>query len=123
MPVTITSRTLFDSVILDLSGRLCNGDEALSENVASLLKDGHLRIVINLKGITQMDSFGLGQLFNVWSMAKNQDGKVSFMRPPGRVTKHLNLLRLNEIFQISGDEASTMQHLASPSPPNPGQED
>ena len=121
MPLTIVSRTMFNSVILDLSGRLCNGENALTEKVAGLLKDGHRRIVINLRGITQMDSFGLGQLFNVWSMAGNQDGKISFMRPPRQVTQHLNLLKLNEIFQISGDETNTVEHLSNPSqPPNSG---
>ena len=121
MPLTIVPRSLFNSVILDLSGKLCHGENALSDQVASLLKDGKLRIVINLRGITQMDSFGLGQLFNVWSMAESKGGKISFMRPPNRVTQHLNMLKLNEIFQISGDETSTMEHLSHPKqPPDSG---
>jgi len=51
-------------VILDLEGRLVLGEEelALRQRIESLVEGGARKLILNLKGISEIDSTGLGTL-------------------------------------------------------------
>lgn len=51
-------------VILDLDGRLVQGDEdlALRQRLESLAKAGHRNLILNLKKVTEIDTTGEGTL-------------------------------------------------------------
>ena len=51
-------------VILDLEGRLVLGEEelALRQRIESLVEGGARQLILNLKGISEIDSTGLGTL-------------------------------------------------------------
>jgi anti-anti-sigma factor len=109
MTLALVTRTVSGAVILDVSGRLCFCEGALSGKIIALLKERHRRFVINLSGITHIDAFGLGQLIKVWTLVQNKGGDVSLMRPSIRVLKLLGITKLNTVFQIIQDEADILE--------------
>ena len=114
--LTITSRIVSGVVIVDVSGRLCFLDVALSGHFKELLEQDHLDFVLNLAGVPYVDSFGLGQLITIWTSIRAKGGHLILLRPTDHVQHLLQITRLDTVFQISWEEfqavRSARKHLA-----------
>ena len=63
MQLNLSTRTIDGIVIVDCSGRLVFGEESgLLRDMAKQLLATNKRIVLNLSGVTYIDSGGLGTL-------------------------------------------------------------
>src|SRR5579862_1384415 len=73
MALKITERDVDGVTVLEMEGRIVLGEETvgLREKVKSLLGMGKKKLVLDLKGITMIDSSGLGALVSVHSSAKS----------------------------------------------------
>ena len=107
MPMGCTTRQSDDVTILDLTGRLSLGEAVafgpgsgliLSETVKELAKKGKKNILLNLAGITYVDSSGVGQLVGAMTSARNQVVSLKLLRPNTQV---LNLLKMRSWTQSS----------------------
>src|ERR1051326_9165588 len=65
--------------VLQCNGRVVFGEEstALRDKVKSLLAEGNKRIVLNLGGVSYIDSGGLGVLVSLFTSAKAAGGEES----------------------------------------------
>jgi anti-sigma B factor antagonist len=72
--------------ILDLHGRLVLGPptDSLKDTLHGLLADGHLWILINLRGVPYMDSAGIGELAACKKRVLERKGGIAVQRVPGR---------------------------------------
>jgi anti-sigma B factor antagonist len=109
MAVTITSRVCSDVVIVELNGRLCIPDVALSEHINELLEEGHRAFVLNLANVPYVDSFGLGQLITIWTSIRSRSGQLILLRPTDHAQALFRITKLNTIFHISGEEAQAVR--------------
>ena len=61
---------------MDVSGRLCFLEVALSEHINELLEEGHRRLVLNLADVPYIDSFGLCQLISIRTSIGSRGGQL-----------------------------------------------
>jgi anti-sigma B factor antagonist len=107
--------------ILDLTGRLSLAEEmafgpgsgvVLGETIRELAKKGQKNILVNLAGVTYVDSSGVGQLTGALASAQRQGGSLKLLLPNARVLNLLKMSKLDTVFDISEDEAAAVASFA-----------
>ena len=70
-----------DVAVLDLKGRIrINGDTlALHRSIRCLVGEGKTKIVLNLAGVTHIDSTGLGELISSYVTVSNKGGHIKLV--------------------------------------------
>ena len=61
---------------------LGNGDEDLAKAMKAVLSEGHKRVVLDLAGVTAMDSAGLGEVVACKKRALDNKAEVKIVIPP-----------------------------------------
>jgi anti-sigma B factor antagonist len=118
-PLTITLRNTGRVVILELKGRLNfdeEGDRLLREQIAALMGAGERSILLDLSGVAQMDSGGVGTLVAVYLHVLKRGGKLKLLRPSERVGRVLHMTHLEtafEVFESENDAVRTFDPLQS----------
>ena len=117
MTMDYTARQNDDVTILDLTGRLSLGEAVafgpgsgliLSDTVKELTKKGKKNILLNLAGVTYVDSSGVGQLVGAMTSARNQGVGLKLLRPNTKVLELLKMSKLDTVFDIFEDEATAV---------------
>ena len=110
-----------DVTILDLNGRLSLGEAlafgpgsgvVLGDTVRELAKKGQKKIVLNLAGVSYVDSSGVGQLVGALTSARNQGGDTKLMKPSSNILALLKTTKLDTVFEIHDDEASAVHSFS-----------
>ncbi len=96
--------------VLDLSGKITlgEGDIKLREAVNALLDEGRKNVVLNLQGVTYMDSAGIGELVACYKRAVEKSAKLKLLSPTGKVQDLLVLTKLQTVFEIFRDEREAL---------------
>lgn len=117
MTMQYTTRQSDDVTILDLTGRLSAGEAVafgpgsgviLSEAVRELAKKGQKNLLLNLAGVTFVDSSGVGQLVGAMTSAHRQGVTLKLLGPNRQVHNLLKMSKLDTVFDISDDEATAV---------------
>ena len=83
-----------------------------------LLRSGLLRVVtdenfrglvVNLSGVTFIDSTGIGVLVGVWHRVRAGDGSLALAMPSGQVQKILDVTGLTKVLPVHGLEEDAVQ--------------
>jgi len=117
MAFSITTREISRVTILDCVGRLVFGDEALHlrERAKELLKTKKV-LVLNLTGVSYIDSGGLGVLVGLLTTARAGGGDLKLASPNERSREVLAITHLTEVFEIhpSAEKAAeSAKHAAA----------
>jgi len=109
-----------DVTILDLDGRISLTDALWSASgtvvgqvIRELLKNGERKILLNLKGVTYIDSSGIGELTGALTAVHRQGGELKLVNPNPTVIDLLRITRLDTLFDIRDDENSAIQSFSS----------
>lgn len=96
--------------VVDLSGRITigEGDVVLREEVNKLLESDRKNILLNLDKVTYMDSAGIGELVACYKRSAESGAKLKLLNPSGRVSDLLSLTKLQQVFEIFGDEKEAL---------------
>lgn len=99
MALKITVRAVDGVTVVYCSGRVVFGDEAaeLREKVKSLLTETR-QIVLNLGGVSYIDSGGLGTLVGLYTSARGAGGDIKLANLTQRVHDQLQITKLITIF-------------------------
>ena len=91
--------------ILSLQGRIVFGDEAtaLRENIKRMLGSTR-QIVLNLSGVTYIDSGGLGTLVGVYSSARAVGADIKLTGLGQRLRDVLQITKLVTVFEVYDSE-------------------
>jgi anti-sigma B factor antagonist len=105
-----TERRIDDVVIVDLSGKLTigKGDVALRSAVLDLLDRDEKKIVLNLGGVTYMDSAGTGELVASYTSASNRGAKLVLLNLTSKLRDLLMFTQLISVFDSYHDEAEAI---------------
>jgi len=97
--------------ILDCKGKITIGvgDVALREAVQAALGGGHKNILINLEGVSTMDSSGVGELVSTYTTVTNRGGKLKLLHLPPKVSDILQITQLITVFEVYDDEDEAVQ--------------
>lgn len=102
MSAKLTNRQSGDVAVVDLSGRITMGEGsvALREHVRELMAQGHTKILLNLTGVTFMDSSGIGEMVSGYVHASHNNGRVKLCGLTRRVRDLLQVTRLYNVLDI-----------------------
>jgi len=111
--VNIKTRKAGQAIILDLEGplKLGEAEEAFRSQVQQLIDEGSSRVAVNLAGVTELDSSGIGALVRAFTTLKRAGGKCMFYAPSKRVQMLLKMVRLDSVLDISEDEATALTRV------------
>lgn len=101
LKLSLETRNRGDVIIVHCQGRIVYRDEAaaLSCLLGEILQPGS-KVVIELSGVTSIDSAGIGELALVqtWAQQRNADLKCSGARP--LVRSLLDITNLNSVLEV-----------------------
>lgn len=105
MQLKLSNRTIDGILIVDCAGRIVFGEESahLRDAVKNLLSEKK-GLVLNLAGVTYIDSGGLGTLVALYTTARNLGGCVKLANLTHRVSDLLQVTKLVTIFDVYDNE-------------------
>lgn len=74
------------------------GDVALREAVHEALEAGARNILLDLAGVTTIDSSGIGEMVHAYTTVTNRGGKLRLVNMPSKVTDILQITQLITVF-------------------------
>lgn len=111
IPMQIVEHRVGDVTILRLKGRLelDAGDVVLRSHVDRLMAEGRVKLVLDMKGVTRMDSAGIGMLVGKFMTVKNRGGTLRLLHLTDRTNHLLHVTRLETVFEIFDAEDAAVQ--------------
>jgi anti-sigma B factor antagonist len=79
----------------------------------SLLSQGSKQIVLNMAGVTYVDSAGLGELVGVYTTATNQGGAVKLLHMQGKLRDLMQITKLHTVFPSFEDEKKAIESFGA----------
>ena len=115
MSFKATSRDVGDVTVIDMDGRvtLGEGSALLRDLVREKLGKGRRKIVLNLAGISYIDSTGLGELVSGYRMIKSEGGELKLLNLNNKVAELLEITKLYTVFDIHNQEAEAVASFHS----------
>lgn len=110
MALQISIRTSGDVTILDLQGRATIGGDCdlLGGHLEKFVANGAQKLLLNMAGLTQLDSSGISAITRTYVSIRDQGGSVKLLRPRGRVRTVLRVIRLLDAIPTFEDEAQAL---------------
>jgi anti-sigma B factor antagonist len=110
MQLKLTTRTVQDILVVNCDGRIVFGEESaeLRDKVKALIAQNK-RIILNLSGVTYIDSGGLGTLVSLYTTAHNAGGAIKLTNLTQRVGDLLQVTKLLTIFEVYDTEEEAIQ--------------
>ena len=110
----INERRTGDVTILDLKGRLRVGGNAvaLHKSIRCLIVEKKTLILLNLTGVTHIDSCGLGELVASQVSVENKGGQIKLVGVTDKLRELLTVTRLLSVFDVYENEAEAIQDFA-----------
>jgi anti-sigma B factor antagonist len=115
MQMQITERAVGNVTILDLSGPLTGGGgtERLKDKVNSLVLQKRVQLVVNLGGVAQIDSAGLGEIVTCLTTVSKAGGKLKLLNLTKRNQDLLSITRLVTVFDTFDSEADAVRSFGA----------
>jgi anti-sigma B factor antagonist len=110
MSLQLSIRKSAEVTILDLQGRatIGRGNDLLSSQLRKLIADGTANVLLNLAGLTQVDSSSLSTIVRAFVSLGRKSGRLKLLRPRGSVKLVLETLHLLEVIPSYEDEAQAV---------------
>lgn len=81
----------------------------VGEIIRKLLREGHLKILLNLKDVTRIDSSGIGELVGAFTSVQASGGELKLVNPVAGMAKVLQISRLDHLFHVETNETAAVQ--------------
>jgi anti-sigma B factor antagonist len=94
----------------ELTGALKLGEseQMFRQQALTLVEEGVRHMAINLAGVPEMDSSGIGSIVRVYTQLKKCGGRCTFFAPTKRVSQLIQMVRLDSVLDIVEDEAAAL---------------
>jgi anti-sigma B factor antagonist len=101
LKLSLETRNSGDVIVVHCEGRIVYRDEALalSQLVSEILQCGS-KVVLDLGGVSSIDSAGIGELVLLHTRAQSQKAEVKYASPSPLVRDLLGLTNLDSVFEI-----------------------
>jgi anti-sigma B factor antagonist len=112
----INERRSGDVTILDLKGRLRVGGNAvaLHRSIRTLIVEKKIRILLNLAGVTFIDSCGLGELVASQVSVEKKGGEIKLVGLTETLRELFRATRLLAVFDVYESEADAIRNFDGP---------
>ena len=106
----INQRRVGDVTVLDLKGRvrIGGGTVALHKAIRSLVEEGKTQILLNLAGVTHIDSSGLGELVSSHVTLSDSGGEIKLAHLTESLRELMTITKLLTVFDVYDDEPKAL---------------
>ena len=100
------TRTVDNVEIISLQGKITigSGDTQLREVIANAVNGGKTNILLDLSGVTTIDSSGIGELVGSYTTVTNRGGKLKLLHLPAKLNELLHVTQLITVFEVYENE-------------------
>ena len=107
----ITERRVGDVTIIELQGRLVldDGDIPLRDHVNQLVAERRVKIVLDMRRVTRLDSAGIGMLVSKYLTACGKGGSLKLLQPSVHSRYLLEITKLSTVFEIFESEQEAIR--------------
>ena len=106
----IKERQVGDVTVLDMDGKMRIGESGavFCNTIHRLLEESRRKILLNLKGVTHIDSSGLGELIASYNTLHKTKGQVKLLHLTQRVRELMTLTKLLTVFDVYESESEAL---------------
>jgi anti-sigma B factor antagonist len=110
----VSKRQVGDVTILDLKGKITigTGDVQLRNAVQDVMNSGANKVLINMRGVSTIDSSGIGELVSAYTTATNRGAKLKLYELPDKVSDILTITQLITVFDVYDNEGDAVRSFA-----------
>lgn len=90
------------------------GDVLLKDKVQSLINQGQKEILLDLSGVSYVNSAGLGELVQAYATTKNRGGALKLLSVTKRLKDLLVVTKLLTVFDAFDTEADALASFGPP---------
>jgi anti-sigma B factor antagonist len=107
----VKERQAGDVTILDLSGavRIGEGSIALRDAIRGLAGEGKKKLLLNLAGVSYVDSSGIGELIANYTTVSRQGGQLKLLNLTDRIQNLLVITKLLTVFDVYENEPEALK--------------
>ena len=101
-----TTRDVNGIAIIKVDGKITigAGDQQLRDVIANAVANGKNKILLDLSGVTTIDSSGIGELVGSYTTATNRGGKLKLLHLPAKLNELLHVTQLITVFEVYENE-------------------
>ena len=110
----IKERRAGDVTVLLLTGQvvLDDGDLAIRQRIHDLLDEGRRQIVLDLGGVTYIDSSGVGMIAGKLKTVRERGGDMKLLNLTSKGQRLFGMMKLLMAFETFEDEAAAVKSFA-----------
>lgn len=109
----ISDRVVEGVTVLDMQGRLVLDETDLfRRKVEDLVRESRLKIVLNLKDVTYIDSAGVGMMVGKYLSVRRLGGDVKLLHLSPRSTRVMTITKLATVFEMFESEEQAVRSFA-----------
>ena len=106
-----TNRTVDGVEIIKLEGKITigAGDQQLREVITNALNGGKNKVLLDMSGVTTIDSSGIGELVGSYTTVTNRGGKLKLLHLPAKLNELLHVTQLITVFEVYESEQEALK--------------
>ena len=106
----VTERQAGDVTILDMNGsvRMGEGAIALRNSIRGLIVGGKKKILLNLGGVKNIDSSGIGELIANYTTISRDGGQLKLLNLTDKIQNLLVITKLLTVFDSYDNESDAL---------------
>jgi anti-sigma B factor antagonist len=113
--ISISERCIGDVTILEVPAEVMfyEGAALLRSRINELVAEGRLKVLLDLRRVTYLDSFGVGVIAAKYVSVRGKGGDLKLLHPSARSVHVLRIAGLMDIFDSFDDEEEALRSFAS----------
>ncbi len=106
----VSERQAGDVTILDMHGSVRMGEGAISlrNSIRGLVDQGKKKILLNLRGVKNIDSSGIGELIANYTTISRDNGQLKLLNLTDKIRDLLVITKLLTVFDSYDNEAEAL---------------
>src|SRR5436189_4808366 len=104
MKATARNVNGIDVIKLDGKFTIGAGDQQLREVITNAINEGKTKLLLDMSGVTTIDSSGIGELVGAYTTVTNRGGKLKLLHLPAKLNELLHVTQLITVFEVHENE-------------------
>ncbi len=111
MATKLTTLNNLEIAVLEPRGSLIGGEETdeLKSKARDLIEQGNKKLVLDLGGVTYINSSGIGALVSVHTMYQKAQGKIKLCNVAKGVQNVFVITKLTSVFEVEEDREQAVK--------------
>ena len=108
--LNMKERQAGDVTVLDMDGKITigEGSVALRSAIRRLLEEGKKKVLLNLAGVSYIDSSGIGELVSSYTAINKDGGQLKLLNLTQKTLELLTITKLLTVFDVYESESEAM---------------